>query len=265
MPLILAHPAAVIPLAKCLGRRASLSALVIGSMTPDFAYLLPLGLVRNQTHDPLALIWFCLPLGLCTYFIFHLILAPACARLLPHGIASRLPQPVFFGHVPDTHIGAVVFCVLIGAFSHLAVDSITHRDGYIAGLLPFLQIYLGRVGASKVYVCKILQHAFSFLGVILIAGWVRDWSRNTAPSAGFRRASRRGLQIVGLCLLIVLPVAAGLIAGATRRPLPHRALMLKDRARTFLMAGGTTLALNWLALGFAVRRRPGDGNELGSA
>ena len=46
-----AHAAAAVPLHRLLGSRAVLSALVIGSMTPDFAYFLPLGVRRAQSHS----------------------------------------------------------------------------------------------------------------------------------------------------------------------------------------------------------------------
>jgi len=51
MPLTPAHAAAVVPLWRLLGSRAVLSALVIGSMTPDFAYFLPLGVRRAESHS----------------------------------------------------------------------------------------------------------------------------------------------------------------------------------------------------------------------
>jgi len=43
MPFTLCHPALVMPLHRCARRWTSLSALVIGSMAPDFVYFLPLG------------------------------------------------------------------------------------------------------------------------------------------------------------------------------------------------------------------------------
>ena len=59
MPYPFAHPAAVLPLARLLGRAGSPSALAIGSMIPDAWYFVP-GLVRADSHGAAGLLWFCL-------------------------------------------------------------------------------------------------------------------------------------------------------------------------------------------------------------
>ena len=263
MPLIFAHPAAVIPLAKPLGRHASLSALVIGSMCPDFPYLLPLGVVRMHTHDPLALLWFCLPVGLVAYGLFHVLLAPVCARLLPRQIASSLPPASFLGRLPKSNLVAVLLCLMTGAFSHLLVDSATHRDGHIVALLPFLQLYVGQFAGSKFYVFKILQHVLGIIGIGMIAIWIKDWMRRTPPSSNadsFRLP--RAVRIAGLCLLIAVPIGAGIIGGIHGWPPPHRTLKTHVRARSFLMVGGSTFFAGWMVMGLLVRRsRPDSDSE----
>lgn len=255
MPLIIAHPAAVIPLVKPLGRHASLSALVIGSMCPDFPYLLPLGVVRMHTHHPLALLWFCLPVGLGAYCIYHTLLAPAAASLLPSPIASRLPPAIFRGHLPKCNLATVLLCLVTGAFSHLLVDAATHRDGSIVALLPCLQLCVGKVAGSKVYVCKILQHALGIIGIAMIAVWIRNWIRHApaAPNADAFRISR-AVRLAGLCLLIAGPIGAGIVGGINGWPPPHRTLKTHGRARSFLMVGGTTFFAGWMATGLLVRR-----------
>lgn len=262
MPLTIAHPAAVIPLVKLLGRDASLSALVIGSMCPDFPYLLPLGVVRMHTHEPLALLWFCLPVGLAAYGLFHVVLAPACASLLPRQIASRLPPAIFRGRLPKSNLAAVLLCLMTGAFSHLLVDSATHRDGLIVALSPFLQLYVGKFAGSKFYVCKILQHVLGIIGIVMIAIWIRDWMRRTPPASnadGIRIP--RAVRIAGLCLLVAAPIGAGIIGGINEWPPPHRTLKTHARARSFLMLGGTTFFAGWMATGLLVRRSRRDSDS----
>jgi len=261
VPLTIAHPAAVIPLAGRLGRRVSLSALVIGSMSPDFAYLLPLGLVRMQTHDPWALLWFCLPAGLAAYALFHLVLGPISARLFPAEIATRLPPSAFSGKLPAVPFHAVAASILIGAASHLVVDSMTHRDGFVVQRIPLLQTYLGSIGGYRVYVCKILQHVFSIIGLALIWSWIRTWVRRTpsAPDhAPFRFAP--GLRIAGLCMLIAAPIAVGAFASAQLKGTGQRVVRIRDRSRAFLKGSGTMLCVNWITLGLVLRMRrsPGD-------
>ncbi len=61
MPFTLAHPAAAAPLRRF---GLVLSALVVGSMAPDFPYFLP-GLPQDKFGHTLAgVFWFCVPAGL---------------------------------------------------------------------------------------------------------------------------------------------------------------------------------------------------------
>ena len=53
----------MIPLRRPLGRWAVLSALVIGSMAPDFAYFLGVQSFRASTHTLASIAWFSLPVG----------------------------------------------------------------------------------------------------------------------------------------------------------------------------------------------------------
>jgi hypothetical protein len=63
MPYTLSHVAAVLPLALLLARLRILSAMVIGSMVPDFGYILPIHPLRAVTHSAVSLVTFSLPLG----------------------------------------------------------------------------------------------------------------------------------------------------------------------------------------------------------
>lgn len=71
MPLTFAHPAAVLPTSRSLGRFGVLSALVIGSMAPDFVYFVPLGIHGSESHSIRGLIWFCVPSGMLVFFAYH--------------------------------------------------------------------------------------------------------------------------------------------------------------------------------------------------
>src|SRR5262244_1922382 len=89
MPFTLAHTAAVLPLARLLGKRVVFSALVIGSMTPDVAYVVP-GLTRGPSHSLPGLFWFCLPVGLASYLLFHLLLKRPLAAALPRSLREAM-------------------------------------------------------------------------------------------------------------------------------------------------------------------------------
>lgn len=92
MPFTLAHPAAVLPLHRRLRRRASLSALVVGSITPDLAYFLPLGVSGSQSHSALGLLVFCLPVGMLAWGVYLMVLRPFILGLIPRPLSQRMAR-----------------------------------------------------------------------------------------------------------------------------------------------------------------------------
>lgn len=103
VPYPFAHPAAVLPLIRPMGRFGAPSALIIGSMVPDAWYLFP-HLVRADSHSLSGLLLFCLPLGL------------ALELLLRRSL--RAPWP------------AIAVSLLVGALTHFAWDAVTHSYAY---------------------------------------------------------------------------------------------------------------------------------------
>ena len=104
MPYPFAHPAAVLPLIRPMGRFGVPAALVIGSMVPDAWYLVP-GLVRADSHSAGGLLWFCLPVGLLVY---------VCYQLFTGRSLSAAPWH------------AVVVSLLVGSLTHLGWDGVAH-------------------------------------------------------------------------------------------------------------------------------------------
>src|SRR5262245_39207676 len=120
MPYPFAHPAAVLPLPRLMGRLAVPSALVIGSLSPDLWYLAP-PLAREDNHGAAALLWFCLPAGLALYALFHLLLKQPLIALLSPRLAAFTPAGL-----PAAPWRAVVVSLLAGALTHFAWDAATH-------------------------------------------------------------------------------------------------------------------------------------------
>jgi hypothetical protein len=87
MPFTLAHPAAVVHLAR---GRLPFSGLVIGSMAPDFEYVLRGRAVGEIGHTLPGLFVFCIPVGLASYACFQYLVKPAAIALLPGCVRSRM-------------------------------------------------------------------------------------------------------------------------------------------------------------------------------
>src|SRR2546430_1965582 len=90
MPYPIAHPAAVIPLVRPMGRFGVPSALVIGSVSPDLWYFVPV-LERADSHSAAGVFWVCLPVGFAVYFAFHLLLKEPLLPLAPRFVAFYWP------------------------------------------------------------------------------------------------------------------------------------------------------------------------------
>lgn len=109
MPYPFAHPAAVLPLMRPMGRLGVPAALVIGSMVPDAWYLVP-GMVRADSHSFTGLFWFCLPAGVLAYVGYY--------RIVKNSTIPAFP-PI-----------AVACSILVGALTHFAWDALTHSYAY---------------------------------------------------------------------------------------------------------------------------------------
>ena len=124
MPYPFAHPVAVLPLARPMGRFAVPSALAIGSVAPDLWHLAPF-VSRADSHSPAALLWFCLPAGLLAYVLFHLLLKQPLIALL----GPRLGAFACKG-LPRAPWYAVVASLLAGALTHVIWDAVTHTNDH---------------------------------------------------------------------------------------------------------------------------------------
>lgn len=204
MPYPFAHPAAVIPLARPLGRFAVPSALAIGSMAPDFWYFVPL-IARHQSHSLAGLAWFCLPAGLMLYTLFHLILKQPLIALVSPRLGRFTPAGL-----PDVPWHAVIVSLLAGALTHVAWDAVTHS--YDDGLQHH----------------NWLQHASTALGTAVLGWWA--WRKLRLVPATPGPLSPLARARILLVLLGAASLAAWLTAEAP--PADLRAL------RQFLRTGG---------------------------
>jgi hypothetical protein len=238
VPYAIAHPLAVIPLARALGRHAVPSALAIGSVVPDAWYLVP-GVDRPLSHTAPGLLLFCLPAGLALYVLFHLLLKEPLLSLLPPGIARRAAvhaSPRF----PERSWFWVCACLVLGAATHQAWDAFTHGGPFSREFLPFLDPQTLRV----------LQHASTALGTAVLAGWT--WAKLKAapklPSPALASRPRR-LVVGGVLAFAGVSFGAMLLLA-----LPE--LELRQSLRAAAVAGALALggALSLYGVLFRIRK-----------
>jgi hypothetical protein len=211
MPFTFAHPAAAVPLAGPMGRVGVLSALVIGSMAPDFAFLFPMGVMRAESHSLGGLFWYCLPVGLICYLLYHLLMKRPIIHLLPPASFARLARYATSDWAlrADTLLPVLV-SILVGAITHLAWDSFTHRGSWGVRHMAFLQLHLYTGGGFWIYLYTALQWFSSVLGLALLGWWGRGWLRHAPlPATAARSSLSRAQRWLLLSVLVLTSLTVG--------------------------------------------------------
>jgi Domain of unknown function (DUF4184) len=214
MPFTLAHPAAAVPLARLLGGWGMMSALIIGSMTPDIAFLLPIGVSRSQSHSLPGLFWCSLPVGLCCYLVFHVVMKRPMIHLLPPLAFTRLARyAISDWALRWRSVLPVMASLLIGSFTHVLWDSFTHKGSWAVRNFAWLRIHLFTGGGFWIYLYTALQWISSFVGLGLLAWWTMRWLRATpVPTQSIAGPIQRERRWLTMLLIAITSVAMGALA-----------------------------------------------------
>jgi hypothetical protein len=254
MPLTPSH-VAVAPLLRGLLRplrlTVPLSALVIGTMTPDFEYLIRLTPGGGAWHSLPGLVEFCLPGGLLSWLIFRAIVGPALLRLLPPGLGRAAQAQVAPGPTLRLLPGAAL-AVLLGAVSHDVWDSFTHEYRWGVRRIPALAAPVISSGSDPIPWYSLLWWGSSAIGLIVVIGLVWRWIAAQPAAARHVPAGDRAWRIRELGVL--------LLAGAIGAPLNATQHWSPDLAFTLGLAavgGMSALVVALLAYGIidALRQR----------
>lgn len=119
MPFTYSHPAAVLPFLGRSNSRGWRTALVLGSMTPDFARAFP-WIDREFSHSLAGLFLLDTPLAAVLAVIASLWIVPRAARLPGLERLARPSLPIGWG--------LVILGAFLGGGTHLIWDIFTHGD-----------------------------------------------------------------------------------------------------------------------------------------
>jgi hypothetical protein len=217
MPFTFAHPAAVLPIVRSLGRYAVLSALVIGSISPDFAYIIPISFSRYQSHSVAGLFLFCMPVSLIAYVVFHKFLKGPLLSLAPPSLFRRLGEFVKgYSSLPSANWLSILLCIFFGAITHLFWDTFTHRGAIGVKMLPFLQETAFYIGSYPVYIYKLLQHGSTIIGLGVITWFFLRWMRTATVRPHALPFTLSGTQqTIAIAAITLIPVISGVFVGIT--------------------------------------------------
>jgi hypothetical protein len=138
--------------------------LVIGSMVPDIGYALRQFNWNKFTHSPLGSVVFCLPVGLLAAWLIFLIRRPLAETLpAPH---RQAVAPSCGGPYPP--LGRLLLSLLIGAWTHMALDAVTHESALLAESRPALREAFSAVEQRGLEIYQALWIAVSLIGLGLL-------------------------------------------------------------------------------------------------
>jgi len=204
MPFTVSHAAAVLPLQRYT--KLPLTALMVGSMAPDFIYFFSQHASRSLSHSITGLFTFCLPVGLFTWLFYVAILEKATITLLSDRWHTR------FAHtdaITVPLIARAAFAIFLGAITHLVWDSFTHRATFATHAFPVL--LRPTPGLAWLPIYHLLHGLSSVVGLLILARWARHLHRQPAKSLirPYRISER--MRIAALWLLLAATLVAGFL------------------------------------------------------
>jgi len=175
MPFTVSHAAAVLPLHRYTS--LPLTALMIGSMAPDFGYFFSYQASRQLTHSLAGLFIFALPAGLMVWLFYVAVLEKATITLLSDRWHTRFAHT---DRITPSLIARAALAIVLGAATHFLWDALTHRGTFVTDAFPVL---LGRTpGFSWLPIYHLLHGLSSVLGLIFLLAWARGLHRLPAKS-----------------------------------------------------------------------------------
>ena len=177
MPFTVSHAAAVLPLHRLSKHKLPLTALMVGSMAPDFGYIYSYEASRALTHSFPGLFIFALPVGLLVWLFYVAMLEKATITLLSDRWHTR------FAHtdaITPSLIARASIAILLGAVTHLLWDSFTHRGTFVTDAFP---AFLGPTpGFAWLPIYHLLHFLSSIVGLAILVRWARHLHRQPAKS-----------------------------------------------------------------------------------
>ncbi|HEX3396880.1 MAG TPA: DUF4184 family protein [Steroidobacteraceae bacterium] len=257
MPFTISHTAAVLPFSRWLARWKLLSAATIGAMVPDFRIFFP-GMPRVETHSIAALITFCLPVGLITYWVFQLLIKTPVLQVLPEGPYARWRPFAAAAAIRSWRQWLLAACgVLGGALTHLVWDGFTHDGGRGVRMFPVLDDTIVDFGSRHVPATYVLQDLGSLIGLAAVLAMVcyglRRGPQAAVPNRLLSSHERRVWVLV--YLFVAVSFSAALYIWVRLGQPPTRSIVARASGMAIASLRGLAAALVIVSLALDLRLR----------
>lgn len=202
MPFTIAHPAAVLPFGK--SKYLSVTALIAGSVVPDFEFFLQLREVENIGHHSMGIVLFDLPVAMVFCFLFHGLVKNTLMANLPPYLRNRFMQytDVNWTRFAKENKWKLLFSVILGVLTHILWDGFTHHDGLFVEMMPLLQTTI-QILTFSIPVYFLLQVIFSIGGMFIMIVAIHQLPVQSSPTVVPSRVNYFWPVFFALLLLIV--------------------------------------------------------------
>ncbi|MFS0838939.1 DUF4184 family protein [Paenibacillus sp. 1P03SA] len=232
MPFTFAHPVAVMP----WWNKTSLpvSALIIGSKSPDFEYFIRFRAAGVWSHDGAGIVLFNLPVIILLFLLFETVVRPALYVYLPDRFPYRWRRE---GRIPGSFKGWFTVAVLglAGTGTHLIWDQFTHKGAWIVNHVSFLSGAL-TMGGLEVPVYKAAQHGSTLIGLIGTAWWIHRHLRVPADAAEDKQQGSTAPFWLTVLALFVLIFAIAAVFTADGEGLAFLLQLVVPAISSFMLA-----------------------------
>lgn len=205
MPFTFSHPAIILPLAKINEKYISVSALVIGSMAPDFEYFIRMRLKQVHGHNIAGVFYFDLPVTIISLILFHLLVRDTLIDHLPEFLRKKYSSFYKMNWLDYARKRwyVILYSAIIGIFSHLFWDAFTHAPGYFVQYIPFLkeELLIFNVKIPSYDFMQLLSSAFGALLIALVILWPAD---QKFSFRSYQKPLRYIFAVMTIALLIVI-------------------------------------------------------------
>lgn len=209
MPFTVAHAAAALPLRKL---NLVWSAFIVGSMAPDFLYVIGSVKYRLVGHGFPGVLLFTVPVSFGVLWFFHFAIKRPIAGLLPIGVQQRLSgQLGQFTFKGPRRIMAITSSIVLGIATHLLWDSFTHAYTWPWRHLVWLQLWFKLPVVGWMPGFELLQYASTILGLLALAVWILLWYRDTSPTIGNLSAPHMKSRVPLAVLMFFVAGVAGVL------------------------------------------------------
>lgn len=205
MPFTFSHPAIILPLLKLGKNKVSATALVAGSMAPDFEYFINFQMKQIHGHTTAGILYYNLPLTLLLCFGFHFLVRDALIHYAPTIIKNRWCHYIGYDWKSRWRSSwkIILISALIGISSHLFWDSFTHPNRLMTNTFSILRADVSILGITM-EIHDFLQLFCSLMGLIAIGFVILSEPVKREFKSGFRTKIIFWLLVVIVALTVVL-------------------------------------------------------------